>query len=206
MLLFVYCLEFCFNHPHPPYLCYYWSDIPNPKSEFRNIFILIRFRLPLSAFRFSKHPLSGSNPLQLYLFNLLPPSKPLLRIQDLQSRQPPFRIVIRGDPFGQRLGRNRRLPKHQAQGIHLGVISQFHVLEIVHVDRDHRNFLRFLHENRPHPFSPISLSIPSPLKLKVMLTGPAPLRRCLPGGQSDGRFDLFDREPPNRPIVRRMPG
>jgi hypothetical protein len=53
----------------------------------------------------------------------------LLRIENFQTCESAFGVVISGDPLGQMLGRHSCLTERNAQGVDFRIVADFHTLE-----------------------------------------------------------------------------
>lgn len=54
-----------------------------------------------------------------------------LRIQNLQSGESAFAIVVSSKPFGQMFGRDRGFAERDAQWVYLRVVADFHSVETI---------------------------------------------------------------------------
>jgi hypothetical protein len=70
--------------------------------------------------------LSTADTFQFDLAHRFAAAETFLGIEDFQTRQPAFTVVVGGDTFSQMLRGNSRFPERDAQRVHFWIVTDFH--------------------------------------------------------------------------------
>src|ERR1035437_10566608 len=105
---------------------------------------------------------------QLHMPHGLASAETLLGVKNFQPGQPAFAVVISGDALGQMFGGDGGVAECDAQGVHFGVIADFHnESKVVCINGYHNYFFRLVHEHGANLPCRVNFAVPVLTERKI---------------------------------------
>jgi len=137
----------------------------------------------------------GADAFQFHATHRVGSAESFLHVENFQSGQSAFAVVVSGDPFGQMFGRNGRFAERDTECVNLWVVAYFHgCSKIVCVDRHDNNFGGFLDKDRSNLFRRIEFAILFFAVRKIFSAFETLELGRLPGHGANGAFDFGNGE------------